>query len=195
MNDVTRTPDGRKWTYLDLVTASDETLERILRAGRPPDARQLAGWEFKGYNSLDLTAFLGFRKFKKGFYSERTPTHAGERIKGYNVKVPQNGVTEPWEPLISGGHPVRHGFYDAYPVDPGEKDNLYPNALLINYDCGRNPIYDPSRFLRDYLVQVDPENPDLYLGKATIAIGPWRPAVSYFVLERHNQPEPGARLP
>lgn len=188
-------PDGRRYTYLDLALAPDEVLERILRAGRSPDVRSLAGWEFKGFNALDLTAFLGFRKFKKGFYSERPPAHAAERIRGYNVKVRQNGIAEPWEPVLSGGRPVRHGFYDVYPVDPGEKDNLVPNALLINYDCGRNPLYDPSRFLRDYLVQVYPDNPDLLLGKATIALGPWRPAVSYFILERDNQPEPGAQLP
>ncbi len=195
MNDTILRPDGRRYTYLDLAMAPDEVLERILRAGRSPDVRSLAGWEFKGYNSLDLTAILGFRKFKKGFYSTTPPSHAAERIRGYNVKVRQNGIAEPWEAVMSGGHPVRHGFYDVYPVDPGEKDNLYSNALLINYDCGRNPAYDPSRFLRDYLVQVYPDNPDLLLGKAFVAFGPWRPAVSYFILERHNQPEPGAQLP
>ena len=72
-------------------------------------------------------------------------------------------------------------------MDPGEKDNLYPNALLLNYGKGNNPPFDPSSFLRDYLVQVDPENDDLLLGKAFVALGPARLFVSYFVLERYNQ--------
>lgn len=195
MNAQVLRPDNRRYTYLDLAMAPNETLESIMRAGRSPDVRSLVGWEFRGFNTLDLTAILGFRKFKKGFYSERPLAHAAERVRGYNVRVRQNGIAQPWEPVLSQGRPIRHGFYDVYPVDPGERDNLYPNALLINYDCGRNPPYDPSRFLRDYLVQVYPDNPDLLLGKAYVALGPLRPAVSYFILERNNQPEVGARLP
>lgn len=195
MESIILRPDGRRYTYVDLALATDDVLERIMRAGRSPDVRNLAGWEFKGFNVLDVTALLGFRKFKKGFYAPTPPQSASVKIRGYNVKVVQNGIEDPWEPVLRSQRPVRHGYYDVYPVDPGERDNLYPNALLINYNCGRNPFYDPTNLLRDYLVQVYADNPDLLLGKAYLAIGPWRVPVSYFVLERYNQPEPGANFP
>ena len=38
--------------------------------------------------------------------------------------------------------------------------------------------------LRDYLVQVDPANPDLFLGKAYDALGPLRMPTNFFILER-----------
>jgi hypothetical protein len=38
--------------------------------------------------------------------------------------------------------------------------------------------------LRDYVVQPDPRNPDVLLGKAFLAIGPMRFYSNFFVLER-----------
>ena len=82
------------------------------------------------------------------------------------------------------------GWYETRAVDLAEPDGKYPNAALINYAASdKNPVIDPTRLLRDYLVQVYPDNPDLYLGKAFLAFGPLRLFVSYFVLERHNPSE------
>ena len=69
-------------------------------------------------------------------------------------------------------------------VRAGGRDDRYPQALLLDYGCGRNPAFDPSALLRDYLVQVDPRDPDLLLGHAFLALGPARVAAGYFVLER-----------
>ncbi|RME22335.1 MAG: hypothetical protein D6806_13115 [Deltaproteobacteria bacterium] len=175
---------GSKHDYLTLVSAGSDELEAVLRRGVHPDPEKLVGWEFRGYNTLDLTTILGFRKFKKGFYKE------GERYFGYNVKIKPNGLLEPWIDVVKNGKPVRHGFFDVYPVRAAETDNLYPNALLLNYASDKNPLWDPSRVLRDYLVQVHGDNPDLYLGKAYVAVGPKRLFVSFFVLERHNEASP-----
>ena len=172
-----------RYDYLTLVSADNHELEQVLRRGVQPDPAKLAEWEFRGYNTLDLTALLGFRKFKKGFFRE------GERWFGYNVKIKPNGLADPWIDVVKNGKAVRHGFFDVYPVDSGGTDNLYPNAVLLNYASEKNPLWDPSRVLRDYLVQVEPENPDLYLGKAYVALGPKRVFVSFFVLERHNRPD------
>lgn len=175
--------EEKKITYIDLTLASKEDLEKYMRKGQTPDVRKLIGYQFKGYNTLDLTTVLGFRKFKKGFFAEEEPKHARASIWGYNMDVQQNGLGEPWIPKDK----APYGFYRVYPVDPGEKDNLLPNALLLNYGQGKNPAVDPSGFLRDYLVQVDPENDDLLLGKAYVALGSFRLFVSYFVLERYNK--------
>lgn len=169
-----------KLTYLELASSDNRTLERYLLEGIQPDPEKLVGWEFRGFNSLDLTTVLGFRKFKKGFYRD------GQLLQGYNVKVKQNGLVDPWIDVVKGGKSVKHGFYDVYPVRADEKDNLYANALLLNYASKKNPFYDPSRVLRDYLVQPDPQNQDLYLGKAFLALGSRRIFVSYFILGREN---------
>jgi len=172
---------GDKLDYLTLATSSNDFLERVLREGIQPDAEKLAGWEFRGFNTLTLTTLLGFPKFKKGFYRD------GADLRGYNVKIKPGGLADPWIDVVKNGKSVKHGFYDVYPVRAEERDNLYPNSLLLNYASRRNPAWDPSRVLRDYLVQPDPDNPDLYLGKAYLALGPRRIFVSFFVLERENE--------
>jgi hypothetical protein len=58
------------------------------------------------------------------------------------------------------------------------------HALLLDYSRADNPTYAPERGLRDYLVQLEAESPDLYLGKAYYALGPLRIAISFFLLER-----------
>ena len=61
-------PNGERYDYYALAVADNQNLERVMRMGIRPSLQSLAGWEFRGYNTLDLTGLLGFRKFKKGFY-------------------------------------------------------------------------------------------------------------------------------
>ena len=56
--------------------------------------------------------------------------------------------------------------------------------MLLNYGKGGNAAFDPTQVLRDYVVQVDPKNPDLLLGKAYGAIGPLHIPTNFFILER-----------
>ncbi len=174
----------KKLSYIELALSSNDRLETIMQNGTMPDVRDLAGWEFRGYNTLDLTGLLGFRKFKKGFIANREIKSPTERIEGYNLKVVQNGIIDDW---IDTGAP-RYAFYEVYPAKDDPVDNKYPNSILINYGASnKNPVYDPAKFLRDYLVQVYPDNKDLFLGKAYVALGKARIFVSYFVLERNNR--------
>jgi hypothetical protein len=172
-----------KLDYLTLATSSNAFLDGVMSQGVMPDPKVLAGWEFRGYNTLDVTQLAGIRKFKKGFYAD------GDTVRGYNVKIKpgRSGLMDPWVELEKGGTSVKHGWYDVYPVRASEIDNLFPNSLLLNYACEKNPKLDPSRFLRDYLVQVDPANPDLLLGKAYVALGRKRMFVSFFILQRENR--------
>jgi hypothetical protein len=54
--------------------------------------------------------------------------------------------------------------------------------LLLDYGLGGNGLFGPP--LRDYIVQVYPDDPDLLLGKAYLAFGSLRIPVSFFVLQR-----------
>jgi hypothetical protein len=102
-------------------------------------------------------------------------------VRGYNSPVKNNVLDGRWHVA-----PKRFGFYEVARVDPTARDNVYLHAALLDYGKGGNPMLDPSALLRDYLVQVDATNPDLYLGKAYGALGPLRIPTNFFILERHR---------
>jgi hypothetical protein len=175
------------YSYVSLAKSGDRDLEFVFRSGTAPALESLAGYEFKGYNTPFITQIIGIRKFKKGFFVDFGQSPDKGEISGYNVVVQQNPIDKPWVAKPSEENPKRHSFYRVYRVRQAERDNLYPNALLLNYGLGGNAVWNPAGLLRDYLVQVDPANKDLLLGKAYFAIGPARVFPSFFVLERNNE--------
>lgn len=182
-------PDGSRYSYLDLVReVSDATRDAVMRAGVAPTFESLAGWEFAGTNAGAIADLLGIRKFKKGFYAgaPRVPHGPQPFIQGYNVVVEQNGVGKPHIAPPTDATAKRHGFYRVHAVVPGAVDSVYPNALLLDYGLGRNGI-EPSGFLRDYVVQVYADDPDLLLGRAFVALAGLRIHGGYFVLARNNR--------
>lgn len=166
---------------LDLVHASRRELEGLLRGGVAPSAESLAGWVFRGWNTLWLTRLVGIRKFAKGFYRGR-PRASGPPpiLGGYNVVVRQNADAKPHVEKPSPERPKRHAFYGVYAPTP-----RYPNALFLDYARGGNGLH-PAALLRDYLVEVVAGEPNLLLGKAYVSLGVWIP-VSYFVLSRWKE--------
>lgn len=170
--------------YLQLNELSVRDLERTFVRGQTPDLEALAGWEFRGMNTPFWARAIGIKKFVKGFYF---PTADRNELYGYNCPVEQNRLPEPWRIKPSNDDARRFGFYRVSPVDPISRDNAYLHSVLLDYSRGMNHSYDPSNGLRDYLVQVSPENPNLYLGKAYYALGRARIPVSFFVLERFQR--------
>ncbi|HTM19721.1 MAG TPA: hypothetical protein VL172_04410 [Kofleriaceae bacterium] len=167
--------------YYQLERLSMRELEKVFQRGTTPDLDALAGWEFRGTNTPDFTKVLGIKKFIKGFFRRD-----GE-LWGYNTPVAQNGIHAPWIARPSETAPKRFGFYRVAPVDPSSRDNHYLHSVLLDYGLGDNPRTDPSQFLRDYVIQVDPDNRDLYLGKAYVAAGPLRVPTSFFIIERFHK--------
>jgi hypothetical protein len=154
-------------------------LEKVFQRGVTPNLDDLVGWEFRGVNHLPLNALpvanlLGIKKFVKGFFR----TEDG-RVMGYNSPVKNNALDGRWHVADK-----KFGYYEVAPVDATSRDNKYLHAVLLNYGKGGNPAIDPSQVLRDYVVQVDPKNPDLFLGKAYSAFGPLRIPTNFFILER-----------
>lgn len=171
---------------VDLARLPADELEHIVRYGETPDFAQLEGYLFLGAN-LTPPGKLLFPKFVKGFYSE-SRGNGTRHPMGYNVKVKRGPLTEPWHLLPDPQRPFPFGFYECRVVQTGDPAALYPNTLLLDYGRGRNGPR-PEALLRDYLVQVEAGNRDLYLGKAYLALGPaWVPA-GFFALER------GAKAP
>ncbi len=156
-------------------------LNRTFVRGATPDPDALVGWEFRGINTRlmqirNFERLWGIKKFVKGFV--RAPDG---RVTGYNKSVENNALDGRWTIRDKA-----FGFYAVDHVDPTARDNTFLHALLLDYSRGANPAYDPSRGLRDYLVQVDADDPDLFLGKAYYAVGPLRVASNFFILERHR---------
>ncbi len=168
---------GPSPAFLDLVARSRAALEETLLRGRTPTMDELVGWEMRGMNTPPWARAARIRKFVKGF--ER---RASGEVLGYNRPVRQDADGAAWQVT---GDPF--GWYLVGEVDPTARDNAYLHAVLLDYGRGGNPLLDPSRALRDYVVRVDQPGAELYLGKAYAAIGPARVAVSFFALERRRR--------
>ena len=164
--------------YKELASASARELEGVFLRGASPDMTKLVGWEFRGMNQPFWAKLAGIKKFIKGFEKREMG------VFGYNTPVVQNGAEKPWISKPRGRAAKRFGYYKVEPVDAAGVENKHLHALLLDYGRGGNGRFDPSRGLRDYVVQVDPSNPDLYLGKAYYAVGPQRIPTNFFVLER-----------
>ncbi len=174
--------------YISFLKVPSFVLEALMLCGQRPDVQKLLGWEFRGYN-IGLLPRLGrILKFKKGFLQ------FGDEVVGYNVLIQQNSPYEPWIAVPDESNPKRHGFYKVYPADLSPRYRQYPHALIIDYSKGGNPIWDPSRFLRDFLVKPLPDNDDIYLGKAYVELGDRMVPVGYFVLERYNVVDTNLKL-
>ncbi len=171
--------------YYELAQMSANELETVFLAGTMPDRKLLAGWEFRGMNHPAWAKLVGIKKFMKGFYWE--DDSEDRALFGYNCPVVQDEITMPWRSKPLGEQPKRFGFYRVAKVDPTARDNAYLHSVLLNYGEGGNKTLDPSSGLRDYLVQVDADNEDLYLGKAYYAVGPLRVPVNFFLLERERE--------
>lgn len=162
--------------FARMRSMSARELDALMAAGRAPSPESLAGWEFRGWNHPRALALLGIRKFVKGFF-------AGDGLEGYNRPPRQDGFDAEW---TGAGKPF--GFYRV--GAPAAPDLKLTSALLLDYGASpRNAFWKPERLLRDYLVQPDPDEPDVLLGLATLALGPARPATNYFLLERMAKAE------
>jgi len=190
---VSKSGDVMRYGYAELCQLPNRLLEELFETGTRPTFEELGGYEFDGFNTFDGTHFLGIRRFRKGFLAADPMVESGE-MGGYNVTIAPGKPTEPWEVVYKKGRIHRHSPYRVYPVRPEDKDNFHFNSLLINYDCQRNPTWNPG-ILRDYLVKVYPDNGDLYLGKAYVALGPARVFISYFVLRRAVEVDPATVWP
>jgi hypothetical protein len=167
---------------LALERATQAELELVFVRGTTPALDELVGWEFRGINHPAWARVAGIKKFMKGFFR-------GEdgRTMGYNCPVVQNVLDGRWHARPSDTAPKRFGFYEVAAVDATHRDNAYLHAVLLDYGRGGNKPWDPTSGIRDYLVQVAPTNPDLFLGKAYFALGPLRVRSNFFILERHRR--------
>ncbi len=162
---------------------SRQELAELLQGGQPIDPEAIADREFKG-TSLGLPGIvekLTWKKFKKVFCRDQK-TGA---LRGWNVRLEQNGLQEPCVPLkLSGGRPKTFGHYQVLPLSGYRPPLPVPHGLMLDYGRGGNKRHDPAGRLRDPIVALERGNAELLLGWTYLDLGLRRVGTpSYFTLE------------
>lgn len=136
-------------------------------AGKPVEPDAIAGWIYRG-TSLGLPRWierLSWIKFAKAFSRE------GDQVRGWNIRIEQDGLDRPWRPQLRDGRAVTFGPFVAIRDQRG---------TVLDYGLGGGGL----RALRDPLVALD-DRGDVLLGRSLLALGTRTLATpSYFLLER-----------
>lgn len=167
-------------TFESLAAASPADLDALMTTRPAPELADVVGLECRGWNLQKTTELIRTRKFIKGFIGDAAVTLAF----GYNKPVTQNGLHQPWTPILRNGHEVQ---YLPFAVLPGTQvaDAVYPRALVVDYRRwpGAFPLNPVTRTV-DYLIVPDPSNPRLLVGKSYSHLLGMRLFLGFFILER-----------
>lgn len=168
-----------------------EGWRRLLVEGRPVEPSLLADSRWRGV-SLGLPPWLEratWTTFRKVFQEDAS----SGTLRGWNVRVHQDGVEAPTRARERRGRPWRFGHYVVVPSDGrGCPLPLVAGTVLLDYGRGANPAFDPTRLVRDPLVALRQDG-TLLLGWTYLELGAWRISTpSWFTLEREGALEHGA---
>jgi hypothetical protein len=169
-----------------ILRMSARELHALLEAGHPIDPAALDDTEYRGI-SLGLWGWvekLSWKTFMKTFH--RDPETG--RLRGWNVRMKQNGLEGPFEPMEDKGVPKTFGHYEVVACDAYRVPKGCEHGLLIHYGLGeKNASVDPVRRVRDPLVALEPGSAELLLGWSYVDTGISLVSTpSYFLLERHG---------
>jgi hypothetical protein len=149
----------------DLLDTPRRELAALMASGRAFDPADIADHEYRGI-SLGLPAWierLTWKKFTKAFRR-----HPDGRIRGWNVRIVQDGLDRPWRAMEKRGAPITFGHFDVVARRDG---------VVLDYGL----LEDPLVALRD-------GSSDLLLGRSLLDLGVTRLGTpSYFVLERGDR--------
>jgi hypothetical protein len=174
-----------RWSFEAVANATDRARNVMFMTGTKPHFDDLVDWEFQGFNPYAHMKLLGIQRFIKGFFQragEASPDKV-ERIYGYNLFCDTRAPDGVWQGMPNDDTPQRHGFYDVFHEGTGK----FPHSLMLNYNVPENHGFNPERVIRDYLVQVNPNDPGLLLGKAFLQLGPLRIHSNFFILRRFRR--------
>lgn len=166
-----------------LLAMSPAQLREVLAKGHPIEAGALDDTEYKGI-SLGLPRWvesLAWKTFKKVFHRDRSD---GE-LRGWNVRIAQDGVEGRYEPLRDGDEPRTFGHYRVVPAQGRKVPRGCDRGLLIDYGLGGNGTLDPMGLVRDPLVALEPGSTERLLGYSYVDLwGLQLGTPTYFLLLR-----------
>jgi hypothetical protein len=145
----------------DLIGRSRRELAALARTGAPFDPAALAGARYEGI-SLGLPRLverLTWTKFAKAFH--RDP--ASGRLRGWNIRVVQDALDQPWRDRTRDGVPVTFGHFAV---------ERRGDEVVLDYGVIRDPL-------------VALAGTDVLLGRSLVAVaGVVVGTPSWFVLRR-----------
>jgi hypothetical protein len=167
----------------DYLNLSRRQLLDCMRAGHPIDPAALDDFEYRGV-SLGLPTLverLSWKTFKKAFH--RDP--ATGRLRGWNVRLEQNGLDGACVPMMKHGQPVTFGHFSVEPAARYRVPEQVGLGLVLDYGLGGNRRREGTYFVRDPVVAVTAGSVDLLLGWTYLDL-PLAPVgtPSFFTLER-----------
>ena len=173
---------ARRIRLTDLMAMDRRQLHTTLHHGHPLDLEALADTQYLGVDlSLPpiLTRLL-WQTFRKTFMRD---AHSGV-LRGWNVKMRQNGIDGPAVPLTDRSGVARtFGHYHVRPVNGLRFPRGWSGRDYLDYGCAGNYRTDVARFLAAPLVAVNSGCSDLLLGWEIGHIGDrFIPLPIYFAL-------------
>ena len=175
--NVVQSQNGCESRSLRLASRSTSELHKLMKTMPALCPHELVG-KWHGVNKGFGAAFAGIHQDVKVI------RNCGARQSGNNILVEQVRVEDleckGWRPKLDPKtcQPKTMG---NFVVEVCGNSNGEPSKLVLNYGKAENPKLDPSRFLVDELVLIEP---GLILGRARVRIGLVDLPVAYFVLSR-----------
>ena len=167
----------------NLLGASRRELRHLLETGHPIAPAELDDSVYRGI-SLGLPAWveaLSWKTFVKTFH--RDPETS--RLRGWNVRLEQDGLDAPCRPMRRGTGEIKaFGHFEVVPWTGQRAPVGHGPGLLIDYGRGQNAGLDPIGRLRDPIVALRSGDCTLLLGWSYLALGWSLPTPSFFSLER-----------
>lgn len=165
-----------------LRTMDVDELRTLFTRGHPIDVTALEDQEYEG-TSLGIPAFierLTWAKFRKCFHRDPATGH----LRGWNVRVEQNGLDAPWVATLRDGVPKTFGHYRV--VDAAAyRSPVAHRGIMLDYALGRGSRFDPLRRLRDPIVALAPNDVTWLLGFSYLDLGVRQVGTpSFFLLRR-----------
>ncbi len=168
--------------FARLCSAPPRVVARALMEGGAPGLDALAGWEFRGWYSPPSLPSILLPKHRKGFYGLRDG--GGAALGGYLVPCRRGNFRTPWVSILVGPGSARGGWFLASPASGGR----YPGSVVIDYGrAGRVPPWNPLGFVREYLVQPWPDDPDVLVSAVELRAGTDVRHLGTCVLERDGR--------
>lgn len=172
-------------TARDFLSLDKRALGAMLSAGHAIDPSQLDDTEYRGV-SLGLPGpivALTWLVFRKTFH--RDP--ATGRLRGWNVRMEQNGLEGARVPQRANGEPICFGHYEVGPARGYDSPIPCDQGLMIDYGRGKNGRLDPVRRARDPIVALEAGSTERLLGWTYLDLGIKRVGTpSFFLLEREG---------
>lgn len=164
-----------------LLDLAPVELEHLIASGHRLAPSRIAGFQYRGIGlAMPRLVARAAQKFIKVFYTDPGAT----TVRGWNVRVRQDGLDAPWTPATLAGQRIVYGHFGVVPAGEHARFDHYRDAMVLDYALGERR-WSPFATVRDYLVAVAPDDASLLLGRMYLALGPWRaPTPSYFLLVR-----------